>query len=317
MNYNMIIGYDLLSELGIDVLFSSHKVLWDFKDTPFKSVYATEKIDYHVIDSPCIEEAIERIKRIIDAKYEKADIREVAKACTHLTSEEQQKLEAVLRKHKSLFNGTLGRFKGSKYNIELKKDAEPYHAKPFPVPRVHERTLCIKIDRLCQIGVLKKVNNSQWAAPSFLIPKKDGSVRFINNFRELNKWIKRKPYPIPQIQDMLLKLEGFQYATSLDLNMGYFHIELTLESKQLCTLVIPFGKCEMQRLPMGLSNLPNIFQEKMSKLFEGFKDIQAYIDNLLLLTKESFNKHCEHLDRVLTRLEDAGLKVNAKKSFFA
>ena len=196
-------------------------------------------------------------------------------------------------------------------------DVKPYHAKPFPVPRVHEKTLPIEIDRLCQIGVLKKVNNSQWAAPSFLIPKKDGSVRFINDFRKLNKRIKRKPYPIPQIQDMLLKLEGFQYATSLDLNMGYYHIELTPESKQLCTLVFPFGKYKMQQLPMGLSNLPDIFQEKMSKLFEGFEDIRAYINDLLLLTKELFDKHCKRLDRVLTRLEDAGLKVNAKKSFFA
>ena len=45
------------------------------------------------------------------------------------------------------------------------------------------------------------------------------------------------PYPIPKIQDMLLKLEGFTYATSLDLNMGYYHIELHPESKKLCTLL--------------------------------------------------------------------------------
>jgi hypothetical protein len=49
-------------------------------------------------------------------------------------------------------------------------------------------------------------------APSFIIPKKDGTVRFINDFRELNKRIKRKPFPIPNIQDMLLNLEGFQYV---------------------------------------------------------------------------------------------------------
>ena len=71
---------------------------------------------------------------------------------------------------------------------------------------------------------LKKVNRSEWAAPAFIIPKKDGSVRFISDFRELNKMILRKPYPIPNIQDMLLNLEGFQWATSLDLNMGYYHI---------------------------------------------------------------------------------------------
>jgi hypothetical protein len=74
------------------------------------------------------------------------------------------------------------------------------------------------------VGVLRKVNRSEWAAPTYIIPKKDGTVRFISDFRELNKRIKRKPYPNPKIQDLLLKLEGFRYATSLDLNMGYYHI---------------------------------------------------------------------------------------------
>jgi hypothetical protein len=71
-----------------------------------------------------------------------------------------------------------------------------------------------------------------------IIPKKDGTVRFISDFWELNKRIKRNPYPIPQIQDMLLNLEGFQYATSLDLNMGYYHIELNPNSCRLCTIVL-------------------------------------------------------------------------------
>ena len=115
---------------------------------------------------------------------------------------------------------------------------------------------------------------------------------------------------------MLLKMEGFQYATLLDLNMGYYHIELTPVSKQLCTLVFLFGKYEMQQLPMGLANSPDIFQEKMSKLFDGFEDVQAYNDDILLLTKGSREEHQGRLDKVLTKLNNAGLKVNAKKSFF-
>ena len=45
---------------------------------------------------------------------------------------------------------------------------------------------------------LKKVNRSEWVFPSFIIPKKDGTVRFINDLRELNKRIKQMPFPIPK-----------------------------------------------------------------------------------------------------------------------
>ena len=79
---------------------------------------------------------------------------------------------------------------------------------------------------IVEIGVLRKINISEWAAPTFIISKKNGTVRFISDFTELNKIIRRKPFPIPRIQDLLLKLEGFKYASSLDLNMGYYHIEL-------------------------------------------------------------------------------------------
>ena len=105
------------------------------------------------------------------------------------------------------------------------------------------------------------MKHSEWAAPTFIIPKKDQSVRLISDFRQLNKLIKCKPFPIPKIQDLLLKLEGFQYPTSLDLNMGYCHIELTPNAKRLCTIVLPQGN-EYQRLPMGLCNSPDLFQEK-------------------------------------------------------
>ena len=163
-----------------------------------------------------------------------------------MSPEEKQSLLALLRDlFESLFDGTLGRWTEDSIKIELKEGTEPYHhARPFPIPRVHVETLKMEVSRLVELGVLKKVNRSEWVAPSFIIPKNDGTVRFINDFRELNKRIKRKPFPIPHIQDMLLNLEGFQYATSLDLNMGFYHIELNPDSRKLCTFVFPFGKYE-------------------------------------------------------------------------
>ena len=67
---------------------------------------------------------------------------------------------------------------------------------------------------------------------------------------------------------------------------------------------------------MGLSNSPDIFQEKMNELFSGLEYVRAYIDDLLLLTTGDWNTHINQLDIVLHRLQQAGLNVNANKSFF-
>ena len=83
---------------------------------------------------------------------------------------------------------------------------------------------------------MRKTNNSEWACPLFTISKPDGSLRSLADLREVNKVIKRRPYPLPKITDMLQKLEGFMYATSLDLNMGYYHMRLTPFSSKLCTV---------------------------------------------------------------------------------
>ena len=115
---------------------------------------------------------------------------------------------------------------------------------------------------------------------------------------------------------MLQKLEGFMWVTSLDLNMGYYHILLTPKASRLCTVVLPWDKYEYLRLPMGLCNSPNIFQEKMSKLMVGLEFARAYFDNLLLITTGDLAEHLVKLEQTLTKLSEAGIKINASKSSF-
>ena len=67
---------------------------------------------------------------------------------------------------------------------------------------------------------------------------------------------------------------------------------------------------------MGLCNSPDIFQEKMSSLFYDLENVRAYIDDLLLITKGNWDDHLTQLDQVFERLQEAGLKINVKKSFF-
>lgn len=138
----------------------------------------------------------------------------MAKHCKLLNKEQQSKLYNLLNKHKTLFDGTLGKWKHTQHQIKLVEGAEPYHGKSYKIPQTYEATLKLEVDRLIKLQVLRKVNHSQWEAPCFIIPKKDGTVRFISDFREVNKRIKRYPYPIPNIQDLLMKSEGFRWATT-------------------------------------------------------------------------------------------------------
>ena len=98
--------------------------------------------------------------------------------------------------------------------------------------------------------------------------------------------------------------------------MGYYYIELSAKSKELCTIVTQWGKYEYQRLPMGLCKIPDIFQEKMSELFIGLDTVRVYIDDLLHVTKGSWTEHLSILEDMFTRLQKAGCKVNASKYCF-
>ena len=69
------------------------------------------------------------------------------------------------------------------------------------------------------------------------------------------------PNPIPNIQDILLNIEGFTCDISLYFNISYYNIILTPNVRDIGTNILPWGKFEYCRLTMGISGAPDIFQE--------------------------------------------------------
>jgi dihydroorotate dehydrogenase len=119
---------------------------------------------------------------------------------------------------------------------------------------------------------------------------------------------------------MIRSMEGFTFASALDLNMGYYHIKLDADAQKLCTIVFPWNmrKCKYKRLPMGIKLAPDVFQKVMSKLIQHMEYIKTYLDDLLILTNSSFKDHILSLEMILARLSSAGMRVNTSKSkFFA
>ena len=71
------------------------------------------------------------MKRILDAKYSKSNIKTIAEISTHLDPQERNELYTLLKNYECLFDGNIGTWHGKPYDIKLKPDAEPYHGKPF------------------------------------------------------------------------------------------------------------------------------------------------------------------------------------------
>jgi transposase InsO family protein len=324
--YDMIIGADLLSELGIEINFNTQRIVWEGVEIPMKEknvisdLQNATAIYYHSIEPTVLKEAEARQKRILDADYSALDLDDYAHMDTHLSNDQQEQLVRSLRKYPKLFRGGLGVLNVPPVHLELRplsKDEKPYHARPFPVPKCYEETTKKEIKRLCDIGVLTKCNDSEWAAPTFIQPKKTGDVRVLTDFRVLNRYIKRKPYPLPKIADLLQKLEGFNWATALDLSMGYYHIVLDKESSYLCTMIVPWGKYRYCRLPMGLNGSPDIFQAIINDIMGDLPNVRAYLDDILVTTAGSYEDHLQHVELVLQRLTEVGFAVNLRKSSFA
>ena len=96
-----------------------------------------------------------------------------------------------------------------------------------------------------------------------------------------------KPFPIPIIKDLLLKLEGFRCVTCLHLTMGYYHITLCPISWKLCVIILPREKFEYQKLPMGLCNSPDFFE----RLLNGLEYVRAYIYDHVIICNGNFEDH--------------------------
>ena len=346
--YDIIIGRDVLRHMGLGYDFEVNTMSWGEQTImmkpnvtnrdDFKAQFAAHLEQWLVADDEEEEdETLEvlhheevlysrptnddvfvedgegyKSKTISSSSYERADIGEITNNCTHLTPEQRRQLHQLLTKFPTLFDGKLKRFTDETVHLDIDPRVKPTQSRAYTVPQAQRRTFKEELDYLVSIGVLEETGRSEWIAGTFIIPKKNGSVRWISDFRGLNKAIKRKVYHLPRIKDILQRRKGYAYLTKLDLTMCYYTYELDEESKDLCTIATPFGMYRYCRLPMGISASPDIAQEQMDRLMKDIEDIEVYIDDLACFSTD-WQSHLQKLEIVLARLEAKGFTINPAK----
>ena len=154
-SYDIILGRDILRKLGITLDFKNAKITMQEYVVDMKPYHCTRNTHYEIKEPVSMEMEMERFKRILDAKYEKADLDKIVYDSTHFSNTEREKLLVVLQKYEILFDGTLGQWTGTEYKIELRTDATPYHGRPYGIPKAYEK---LEVERLCKVGVLRKIN---------------------------------------------------------------------------------------------------------------------------------------------------------------
>ena len=140
-------------------------------------------------------------------------------------------------------------------------------------------------------GILSPNPNSAWGAPTFAIPKKDRKIRIVSDFRELNKRLVCTSFWLPNIRDLCdLILYHIKYFTTLDILQGYYQLKLSSQSRDICTIVVPWGKFCYNSLSMGIGFSPDLFQRALGDLFLDMQNVLIYLDNILIVSHRSFKK---------------------------
>ena len=136
-------------------------------------------------------------------------------------------------------------------------------------------------------GIIRK-SNSAWGSRVVLVSKKDGSIRFCVDFRDLNSKLQTLDSPIPHTADAIDRLSSGQgpqsslFLSTLDLAAGFWTIPIKEEDKGLTAFVTHRSKYEFNYLPFGVQSGPSYMCRLMDSALHGlaWETCMPYLDDV-------------------------------------
>ena len=158
-------------------------------------------------------------------------------------------------------------------------------------------------------------SSSPWASGVVLVKKKDSSWRFCVDYRKLNEVTIKDSYPLPRIDDSLDTLSGSKWFSTLDLQSGYWKVEMAEEGKAKTAFITSCsGLLQFEVMPFGLCNSPATFERLMERVLSGlqWQTCLVFLDDIIVYGT-SFEQELQRLQTVFDRLREANLKLSPKK----
>ncbi|KAH7623119.1 putative Transposon Tf2-6 polyprotein [Nannochloris sp. 'desiccata'] len=202
------------------------------------------------------------------------------------------------------------------HEIELEPGASPVAQQMYRLSFEELAELKTQILDYLNRGFIRP-SKSPYGAPILFVRKKSGALRMCVDYRGLNRITKKNRCPLPRIDDLLDKLAGAKYFTSLDLKSAYHQIKIKEEDIEKTAFRTPFGHFEFVVLPFGLCNAPATFQTLMNNVFrdELHQFVLCYLDDIMIFSK-SLQAHIQHVRHVFEKLRKNKLFVNKEKCLF-
>ena len=223
-------------------------------------------------------------------------------------------LKQLVSEFPEVFSPGLGRYKPRKVSLQVDESAPPRFYKHRPPPLALKKDIEDELDRQVQLGILRPVPTSEWAAPVVPIKKSTGAIRLCGSYDlTVNTATSLESYPLPRIEELFAELAGGQFYTKIDLREAYLQLELEDSSQRYTTINTHKGLFQVTRLAYGIKSAVAIFQREMETLLAGVPHTAVFLDDLCI-TGSSPAEHLKNVKEVLKRLSEAGLKVNVKKT---
>jgi hypothetical protein len=201
--------------------------------------------------------------------------------------------------------------------IELIPGSKEFSTKLYPMSPNEQGELDKFLDENLKSGRIRP-SKSPMASPVFFVKKKDGSLRFVQDYRKLNAITIKNRYPLPLIPDIMLQVAGAKFFTKLDVRWGYNNIRIREGDEWKAAFRTNRGLFEPLVMFFGLCNSPATFQTMMNDIFRELIEegvIAVYMDDILIFTK-TLEEHRQIVNRVLQILKDNHLFLKPDKCTF-
>ena len=210
----------------------------------------------------------------------------------------------------------LGRCDATNQRIDVKPGSQPIKLTNRKMPVHYKDNLKEKIDAFMRKELITPCHSS-YSAPAMLVPKKNGRLRLLMDYRKLNEQTIKSCWPIPSIEETYKTLQGSAYFTTIDTSSGFYQLPMEPKSQNCTAFSTLSGSFNWLRMPMGLTGSPDTFQSLMEHVLVGltWNITVPYLDGWIIFynTPEEHNKRLQH---VFQRFREVNPKINPTKCAF-